>query len=192
MSLIVALLSSAAACTKSTKDMVDKQQDIVDNTPLPSDEDPASQPPPAQAVIQQPVATAIRCQLTLLPGLVSVTREGKYPVGLELGVADSCAGTVISGEQRNDVNQSVVFDKAGIAAQISMHLVPAQQVNAQNHSTYSVQFYAVNGNESVPMDKLQTHPLDLKTSSARISSRVINGGNEKYLLICQARSACDQ
>ncbi len=194
--LLISIFVLTAACAKSTKEMVDKQQEIVNNTPLPSDDEPlpndGSSLPPQPTPMAQPVSvtSAMSCQLTLLPQLVSVSNSGSYPVGLELGSSEHCVGQLPSGERRDDLSETVGFPKSNLVAQVSIRLVSPEHEKKDYHSTYKAQFYTLQNDQYVPVGQEQVYPLNLKLPSSHISSRIINNGQNKYLLICKARPSC--
>lgn len=198
--LVSILVLSTSACTKSSKEMVDEQQDLVNNTPLPSDEgsdpstdknpNPSSKPDAMSNSQVQPLATAISCKLTILSSLAPISQNGEYNPQFELGTAEHCVGETATGTPRPSVEDLVQFNGSELVAQVHMSLVPKNLENGQNHSAYRVQFYLA-GN--IPVGAEHEHQLNnLSTPAPSAWKQIIRKGKDKYLLICKARSSCDQ
>lgn len=202
--LISSLVFSISACTKSSKDLTDSQQQIVNNTELPSDADVPSgsntDPTPANpAPVTGPIAApspsfaeAISCRMTVLPSLVDVDQNGQYTSHLEIGTTEYCVGKIATGGEINSVNEFVKFENSDLFVQIDMNRVPSHLENPGNSSSYKIQFYTLVNNQYVPEGSMHSHRLQIKPTTPSAWKEIIRKGHDKYLLICSVKSACDQ
>ncbi len=188
LSLILIISLGFVACTKTSSQLMNEQQNKVNSTPLPSDEDAQ---PAAHGDLSLPVnADAISCAVALVSPNTTI-EVNEYTVRrADLGFTKHCIGRLRSGVIRTFNTGLSHFKKDEIVAKINMKLVPKEHENEQNYTEYRAQFYLYNQNQFLPIESEFSFRLNPEMPTPMVWEGLINNNADKYLLICEPKMEC--
>ncbi|MEK6772839.1 MAG: hypothetical protein AABY64_02760 [Bdellovibrionota bacterium] len=194
LSLILIVSFAVVGCTKTSSQLMNDQQNKVNSTPLPSDEDVQDNSIPAEqqgngAPVVAP-ANAISCAIALVAPNTTI-EVNEHTVGRpDLGFTKHCVGRLKSGVIRTFNTGLSHFKKDEIVAQIKMNLVQKELENEKQYSGYSAQFFLHNENLFLPIEEPIPFRLNPEMPTPMVWEGLINNNADKYLLICEPKMEC--